>query len=123
MYRLTETDAVIRLSDKATIPADPDNRDWQVYQAWLAEGGEPEPAETPTASRLITYTEFMDCFTEEEADAVAALSLQNPTIYRVVTRAVASNSIDLDSPKLAEFMAALVQAGIITEGRAEALIL
>lgn len=27
------------------IPNDPDNRDWREYQAWLAQGNEPESAD------------------------------------------------------------------------------
>lgn len=36
---------VFRLSDMAAIPADPNNRDYQQYLAWLAEGNEPLPAD------------------------------------------------------------------------------
>ena len=34
---------ILRLPDNAYIPNDPDNTDWQAYQAWLAEGGVPLP--------------------------------------------------------------------------------
>lgn len=48
-YRLTENDqAVIRTADNATIPNNPDNRDWQEYQQWLIDGGAPDPYVPPT---------------------------------------------------------------------------
>lgn len=32
-----------RLPDNAFIPNDPDNSDWQAYQAWLDAGNIPQP--------------------------------------------------------------------------------
>ena len=40
--------AVIRTSDKATIPFDPDNTDYQAYLKWVAEGNQPLPADETT---------------------------------------------------------------------------
>lgn len=48
MYQLTYPSTggvVIRLADNANIPPDPHNRDWQAYQAWLAAGNTPLPAQ------------------------------------------------------------------------------
>jgi hypothetical protein len=46
MYKETEKKlSVIRLSDGACIPFDPQNRDYADYLKFLEEGGVPEPAE------------------------------------------------------------------------------
>jgi len=39
------TNCVIRTSDGAAIPFDPDNTDYQAYLKWLADGNTPLPAE------------------------------------------------------------------------------
>lgn len=46
MYKLiVNNQGIIRTSDNAFIPFDPDNTDYQAYLAWVAEGNTPLEAE------------------------------------------------------------------------------
>lgn len=50
MYEGGPTTHVLRLRDMAAIPTfDPDSTSYKEYQAWLAEGNEPLPADEPPA--------------------------------------------------------------------------
>ena len=54
-YQLVATllgiQTVQRMTDKAFVPFDPANRDYQDYLAWLAEGNEPDPAPLPATEQ------------------------------------------------------------------------
>jgi hypothetical protein len=51
-YTLTEMPSVIiRDEDRAFIPADPDNIDYQDYLAWLDKGNAPTPYTPPPETR------------------------------------------------------------------------
>jgi hypothetical protein len=52
MYKLTLTDSIKRLSDNASIPADPSNRDYAKYLEWLSEGNTPTPTDPPSKDEL-----------------------------------------------------------------------
>jgi hypothetical protein len=43
-YQLTHSTFVIRTADQAWIPDDPNNRDRQDYNDWIAVGNVPDPA-------------------------------------------------------------------------------
>ncbi len=54
MYKLFQSvfsakpDAIIRLSDTAVIPLDPENSDYQAFLLWKSEGNTPTPADEVT---------------------------------------------------------------------------
>ncbi len=58
-YTLTSSTSIIRDADGATIPTDPNNTDYIIYQAWLAAGNTPTPyvAPTPTIQQQIDTLE------------------------------------------------------------------
>ena len=47
MFEGQEAQCIKRLSDNAFIPFDPANTDYQEYLKFLAEGGQPLPADEP----------------------------------------------------------------------------
>ena len=45
MYKLTNNENIIRLSDKASIPMSEENGDYKNYLKWIEEGNTPEPVD------------------------------------------------------------------------------
>lgn len=51
-YKLTPQGSVTRLSDGASIPADPANVDYAAYLAWVEAGGVPDPVDPPGTAEI-----------------------------------------------------------------------
>ena len=55
MYKLTNTDTIVRLSDNASIPMAEGNRDYREYLEWVAAGNTPgaaDPQPNPRVSEI-----------------------------------------------------------------------
>lgn len=53
MYQLTDTTNICRLTDGASIPADPANGDYAHYLQWCEAGNAPLPADPPPVETII----------------------------------------------------------------------
>lgn len=118
--------------DEAFIPSDANNPDWVAYQAWLALGNTPAPADVVTVvnpPRKITKLAFRNRYTTAEKIAMEIASLDDPTAQMSARQAAAAlratlkdldNSayIDLERPETAAGVNFLVTLGILTQDRA-----
>jgi hypothetical protein len=106
------------------IPDDPGNADWQAFQAFLAAGGTPDPAPTPSAapSNVIGYIAFTALFSSTEQAA-----LFSPTataqVRMLVSEAISAGpSLDLDDPRIIAGVNTMVTLGILTQARAAQIL-
>lgn len=84
MYKLTDSNNVIRISDGACIPIAEGNRDYQEYLQWVADGNTPQPAHTDTELLAIAkankLTDVYNSFCAER-DAITWVTQADGTKY------------------------------------------
>ena len=71
-YRLAEAGVVVRVSDGANIPDDPNNRDRAAYEAWFAAGGVPDPYVAPVVEPSFLARDLMAQLTPDDYGAIQA---------------------------------------------------
>jgi len=95
-YTLTTGSSVTRDADGAIIPADPNNSDFQTYQAWLGAGNTPSPVPVPALASAIST-------------AIAGVLAYANGITALITNAYPQSEVDSWPAQLAE--ARIVVAG------------
>lgn len=125
MYRRTANPGtVVRVSDGAHIPTGGGNYLSDAYEAWLAEGNEPEPAPLPEPPppRALSPLEFMERLTKAERIAIRRASRQNDDLADWLDMLLGAREVNVTDPRTVAGVQALVQAGLLTPERAAALL-
>lgn len=115
--KYTETGDILAVIDgkSITIPDDAANRHRELLADWeKVHGNEIEPFEGGGPRLLGTMTEFMDLFPKDIQAQMLAAAKQSPELELLLTRATASNQVDLSSDTLREAMATLVKNKVIS---------
>lgn len=110
MFKLTNTSAVIRLTDSAIIPADPANADRQKYIAWVAAGNTPQPADVSVVGVPQSVTRFQALAALHLADKLTAVqAIMAAPETPVIAKLAWDNALSFErtSPTLASLAAML----------------
>ena len=123
MYQLTTGTSIIRLSDGATIPNDPGNRDYREYLDWLDAGNTPEPAPAPPPPPP-SYTAFWDALIASTVYAsIRAQSMASLPMNTLATEFIAligdAKAGHPNEAAIQASMSAVFATGTFTEDDAE----
>lgn len=121
MYQLTDSSTILRTTDNAYIPADPANRDYAEYLAWVAQGNEAEPYAPPSPAPVTVFStlDYFNKFTDEEYAAARSGPM---AIQRGLDMLIAAQFVDVSDSRVEEYLSAMVSAGIIDETRKAELL-
>jgi hypothetical protein len=122
-YQLTTGTSIKRLSDGATIPNDPGNRDYREYLDWLDAGNTPEPAPAPPPPPP-SYTAFWDALVASTVyGSIRTQSMANLPMNTLATEFIAllgdAKAGRPNEAAIQASMSAVFATGTFTEGDAE----
>jgi hypothetical protein len=95
-YTLGSDQTYVVRSDGAFIPNSDGNKDWNDYQAWLAEGNTPVAAPVAAVANtdvVVTFLQFMSLFTPPEQAAIIGSGDIQTKIF--VMMAAGAGTLDL----------------------------
>lgn len=122
-YKLTDDPArIVRTAVGASIPEDPRNADWRAFQAWLAAGNTPDPADPAPPRRYVVARDILDKFSDADYAAMKETIAQNAAAARFYDTLLVRGEkpIDLDGERFTAAWGLIVQ--VLGQGRADAIM-
>jgi hypothetical protein len=92
------------------------------WDAAAALAAQPIESVPPAPVALFSSLDFLELFTQEEQLAVVTATLGSPTVKLWYDKMLAANFIDLNDPRTAGGVTALVLAGLLTPQRATTIL-